>query len=115
MHPHATDPPRSARPTDKRELLQFSGAALTARRSGCFSLRITDNLQDTARFVRAAFTRKESGSDGDHVDRCLHCYVNAITAVRCLYERLGALGMLVRIVEHAATACASNRLRTTQE
>jgi hypothetical protein len=77
-------------------------------------LRITDNLQETARFIRAAFTRKESGSDGDHVDRCLHCYVNAITAVGHLEDGLGVLGVLVRIVDHAATACAPNGLRTMQ-
>jgi len=77
-------------------------------------LRITDNLQDTARFIRTGFTCEESGSDGDHVDRRLHCYVNAITAVGHLEDGLGVLGVLVRIVDHTATACAPNRLQATQ-
>ena len=60
------------------------------------------------------FTRKESGGDGDHVDRCLHRYVDAITAVGHLEDGLGVLGVLVRIVDHAATACALHNLQTTQ-
>ena len=71
--PHAIGPSKnlskyaeaspSSRPADKIATNLGINAALTARRSGCFSLRITDNLQDTARFIGAAFTRKESGSD----------------------------------------------------
>ena len=38
----------------------------------CFSLRLTDNLQDTARFIRTGSTGKESGGNRDHVDRCQH-------------------------------------------
>jgi len=88
--------------------------ALAAGLSGCFSLRLTDNLQDTTRFIRAGFTRKKSGGDGDHLDRCLHCYVDPIAAVGHLEDGRGVLGVLVRIVGHAATACASNSLQTTQ-
>ena len=48
------------------------------------------------------------------MDRCLHRYVDAITAVGYLEDGRGVLGVLVRIIDHAATACAPHNLQTTQ-
>jgi hypothetical protein len=46
------------------------------------------------------------------VDRCLHRYIDAITAVRRSEDGRSVLGMLVRIVNHAVTGCAPGNLQT---
>jgi len=48
------------------------------------------------------------------VDGCLHRYIDAITAVDHLEDGHGVLGVLVRIANRAATACAPDNLQTTQ-
>jgi hypothetical protein len=47
------------------------------------------------------------------VDRCLHRYIDAITAVGRPKNGRSVLGVLVRIIDHAARACAPDNLQTT--
>jgi hypothetical protein len=71
-------------------------------------LRLAYNSQDATRFIRPVFRRQKSGSCGDHLLRCLHrdvCPVATINRFEQGYNDVYVL-VVIRIISHAATACA---------
>jgi hypothetical protein len=81
----------------------------------CFPLRLAYNSQNATRFIRAVFTRQESGSGRDHVLRRLHRHVCAISAVDRIEQGYDDVDVsaVVRIISHTATACANRFVAAT--
>jgi hypothetical protein len=72
-------------------------------------------LQNAARFIRPVFTRKESGSDRDHMFRCLHRPVGALAAIDRIEHGYNGIDIfvVVRIISHTTTACAHGFVAAT--